>query len=112
MRFLVLATAIGAAVVAAVTPAPAQAQRWGGYNGREVRQERRECRSELNHARSRGEYRREARECRREISRARAGYRDGWRGDRRWNDRRWNDRRHWNDRRRWNDHRGGYYRGW
>jgi hypothetical protein len=107
MRFLVLAATVGAAVVASLTPAPAQAQRYGyGHNGREVRQEQRECRRELRHARSRWEYQRELRECRREISRARAGYRDGWRGD----DRRWSDRRRWEDRRRHDDRRGGYYR--
>ena len=66
MRILILAAAIGAAVLPA---GAASAQYWRGDN--RVWHEQRECQRELRHARNRWEYDRELRECRREIYRAR-----------------------------------------
>ena len=84
MRKLILAVGLLAAALPATT---VSAQRYGGgYNNREVRQERRECRRELRRAETRREYYRELRECRRELQRAqRSGRWQSW--DRRW--RRW-----------------------
>lgn len=88
MRLLILAAALGAVAIPA-TAANAQYGRGGyGYDQREVRQERRECRRELRRAQTRRQYQRELRECRREIARARRG----------------------DDRGRWNDRRGYGYR--
>jgi len=93
MRFLILAAALGAAVIPATT---ANAQSWRGGHGyhnrgyqNDVRREQRECRRELRRANSRREYQRELRECRREIALARRGYsRDRWDDGRRGYDRR------------------------
>jgi hypothetical protein len=74
MRKLILAAAVAASAVPFVAT-PAQAQ------GRNERQERRECARELRNADSRREYRRERRECAREISQAR---RQDWRTYRRY----------------------------
>ncbi len=64
MRKLVLAAAMAATVVPAAYTTPASAQ------GRETRQEQRECERELRRSDNRREYRRELRECRRELRRA------------------------------------------
>jgi hypothetical protein len=84
MRKLILALSI---VATALPVAAVDAQRYGrGYNNREVRQERRECRRELRRAENRRQYYRELRECRRELARARqSGRWTTW--ERRW--RRW-----------------------
>jgi hypothetical protein len=84
MRKLILTLGL---VAAALPLAGASAQRYGhGYQNREVRQERRECRRELRRAETRREYYRELRECRRELARARrTGRWHHW--DSRW--RRW-----------------------
>jgi hypothetical protein len=84
MRKLILALSI---VATALPVGAVDAQRYrSGYNNREVRQERRECRRELRRAENRRQYYRELRECRRELAQARrSGRWNGW--DRRW--RRW-----------------------
>ena len=72
-------------LAAAVPAAGLNAQR-GGYQNREVRQERRECRRELRQSDNRREYNRELRECRRELSQAqRSGRYQRW--DNRWRNR-------------------------
>lgn len=97
MRFLILATALGAVAIPA-TAASAQYYRGDhrGYHQSDVRQEVRECRRELRRADSRREYRRELRECRREIALARRGYDRGYgyRDDNRryWDGYRWRNR--------------------
>lgn len=68
MRKLILAAAAVVAVPLAATAADAQ--------GRNERQELRECNRELRNSDSRREYARERRECERELARAR---RDDWR---------------------------------
>ena len=84
MRRLILAIGL---IATALPMTGVGAQRHGrGYNHREVRQERRECRRELRRAENRRQYDRELRECRRELMRARqSGHWNNW--DRRW--RRW-----------------------
>lgn len=69
MRKLILATAVAVSAIPFAAPAAAD-------QGRNERQERRECARELRNADSNREYRRERRECAREISEAR---RDDWR---------------------------------
>ncbi len=76
MRKLILAAAVAASAIPFAAPADAQ--------GRNERQERRECARELRNADSGREYRRERRECAREISQAR---RQDWRNHRRYD---WN----------------------
>ncbi|HEX8413056.1 MAG TPA: hypothetical protein VF637_04120 [Sphingomicrobium sp.] len=79
MRKLILAFGM---LAVSVPMATVSAQR-GGYQNREVRQERRECRRELRRADNRREFNRELRECRRELARARqSGRYQNW--DRRW----------------------------
>jgi Ni/Co efflux regulator RcnB len=70
MRKLILATAVAVSAIPFAAPASAADQ------GRNERQERRECSRELRNADSRREYRNEQRECAREISQAR---RQDWR---------------------------------
>ena len=69
MRKLILAAALAVTIVP-FAAAPADAQ------GRNERQEQRECARELRNADSRREYRNERRECAREIAQAR---REDWR---------------------------------
>jgi hypothetical protein len=76
MRKLILAAAVAVSAVPFAAPADAQ--------GRNERQERRECARELRNADNTREYRRERRECAREISQAR---RQDWRNYRRYD---WN----------------------
>jgi hypothetical protein len=83
MRKLILALTL---VATAFPTVAVDAQRGRGYNNREVRQERRECRRELRRAENRRQYNRELRECRRELAQARrTGRWTTW--ERRW--RRW-----------------------
>jgi hypothetical protein len=84
MRKLILAAAVAASAIPFATPAAAQ--------GRNERQEQRECARELRNADSRREYRNERRECAREIAQAR---REDWRNYNRYD---------WN-----RPARGGYY---
>ena len=79
MRKLMMALGL---VAISMPVATLNAQRHG-YQNREVRQERRECRRELRRADNRREFNRELRECRRELARARhSGRYQTW--DRRW----------------------------
>ena len=74
MRKLILATAVAVSAIPFAAPASAD-------QGRNERQERRECARELRNADSGREYRREQRECAREINEAR---RQDWRQGRRY----------------------------
>jgi hypothetical protein len=78
MRILTAAAMIAVALPFAATGADAQ------QRGRHERDARQDCRRDLRHADSRGEYRHELRDCQRDIARARA---QDWRTYRRYD---WN----------------------
>ena len=67
MRMILIAASAAAVTLPVVGASPAAAQQ-----GRQTRQELRECNRELRRADSRAEYRGELRECRRELARARS----------------------------------------
>ena len=75
MRKMIIAAAMAATAMPMAMATPAAAQ------GRETRQEQRECNRELRNADTRREYRREMRECRRELRQAQ---RRDWRQFRRY----------------------------